>query len=426
MTTRVYIDGAELTGQVLEGINIRYGRDSIDSTVEASSCSLGLLATDTTPPAIGLRAVVRVDIDGITVFRGKVTDRRIELPYVSTGRIGTITTVIATGALAELGRYLVGASSYPSELDGARVSRVLTEAAPSSPLIDAVTSPVDDYAQSFDSWASAGLETIDAGTVTLLSRAASLAKATEVVDVAVTSAGSPGLYETPDGRYGYSDARRRSTNIPAITLPADVIGASLTVEERIGDLINQVTVAYGSASPQATVTVDDVYSEYANGTVAKGITTELANLADAQSLALRLVSVRSDARLNLEAITIRLDDPTLAPATKTALTGPRFGTPVTLTGLDTRIGLGATWQGFIEGWTLAAREGREVITLKVTARRYSLLLATVDELSSAVDRLEGSVDGLAELWAPDPLIDSLSNTINSVTESIDRAYKIGA
>jgi hypothetical protein len=71
------------------------------------------------------------------------------------------------------------------------------------------------------------------------------------------------------------------------------------------------------------------------------------------------------------------------------------------------------------------RQGREAITLNVSARVYSLLLATVDQLSSAVDRLEGAVDGLAELWAPDPRIDSLSNTLDSLSAySIDRAYNI--
>lgn len=425
MTATVTINNLAVEARVLEGITIRYGRDRIDDTVPASSCSLQLLAANEDQPTVNLRDLVVVKVNGTTVFRGKVTDRQIDVPFIDSSRIGTIQSVIATGALSELGRILVGTSSYPSELDGARVSRVLTEAAPLAPTIDSITSPISTYDLSFDSWASAGLSTIDAGTVTLNARTGAAAKALDVLGSVTTSAGSPGLYETPDGLYGYADARRRSKNTTTITLDAAIVGAAITSASRVGDLIDTVTVTYGTASPQATYTATDNYSVYAYGTIAKSITTDLASSTDAADLAKRITAVRADPRLNLEAVSVYLDHPALTPSVKTALTGAVYGTPITLTGLDSRIGLGTTWKGFIEGWTLTCRQGREAITLNVSARVYSLLLATVDQLSSAVDRLQGSVDGLAELWAPDPRIDSLSNTLDSLTAySIDRAYNI--
>lgn len=425
MTTQVYIGAGEVSQAVLEGVTVRYGRDRIDDPVDASSCTFQLLATNAALPTVSLRDVVKVTVDGVTVFRGKVTDRSIDVPYIETGRVGTVTTVIATGALSELGRIRVGGSSYPSELDGARVSRILLEAAPQAPALDTITDPIDLYAYSFDYWASAGTETIDPGTVTLITRAAATAKALDAVGEASSSAGSPGLYETPDGRYGYADARRRSKNTTAFTLDAAVIGAQLTYASRIGTILNTATVSYGTASPQATYTETDAGSVAVDGIIAKSYTTSLANLTDAQDLAKRIVRTRTADWLNLEQITVRLDDPALPAGTKTALTGLTFGTPLTLTNLDSRLGLGTTWQGFVEGWTLTARQGREAITLAVSARIYSLLLATVDQLSSDVDRLEGAVDGLAELWAPNPLIDAVSATLDSQTAiSIDRAYKI--
>jgi hypothetical protein len=425
MTTTVTLNNLEVSAQVLEGLTIRYGRDTVDGTVTASSCTLSLLAANEAQPSVALRDLVLVKVDGVTVFRGKVTDRQIDVPYIDSNRIGTVQQVIATGALSELGRIMIGSGAYPAELDGARVTRALLEAAPSAPTIDTVTDPISLYAGSYDSWASAGTETIDAGTVTLLARAGEAAKAIDVLTDVDTSTGAPGLYETADGRYGYSDAKRRSKAGGTITLDATVIGASITSAARIAGMINTVTVSYGSLSPQATTTVTDAGSVSLYGTLTSSITTQLSSLSDAQDRAKRVLNVRSDERLNLEAITIRLDDPNLDPAVKTALTGVRFGTPVQLTNLDARMGLGTTWKGFIEGWTLTSRQGREAITLMVSARLYSLLLATVDQLSSAVDRLEGAVDGLAELWAPNPIIDSTPNTLDSLTTiSIDRAYKI--
>jgi hypothetical protein len=425
MTTTVTINNLPVEARVLEGVTIRYGRDGIDDTVPASSCSLQLLAANEDQPAISLRDLVVVKVDGTIVFRGKVTDRQIDVPFIDSTRIATIQSVIAVGALSELGRILTGGGAYPSELDGARVSRILTEAAPLAPAIDASPEAISTSDLSFDYYAFAGLETVDAGTVTLNARAGSLAKALELTDVATTSAGSPGLYETPSGLYGYADTRRRSKNATPLTLDAAIIGASITSASRVGDLINTVTVSYGTASPQETTTSTNPVSVNTIGTVAKSITTELELSTDAAELATRITTARSEARLNLESITVNLDLPTLDPAVKTALTGPTYGKPVTLTGLDSRMGLGTSWQGFIEGWTLTARQGREAITLNVSARVYSLNLATVSQLSSAVDRLEGTVNGLAELWAPDPRINSLPNTIDSLTaDTIDRAYKI--
>ena len=425
MTTTVTINNLPVEARVLEGVTIRYGRDGIDDTVPASSCSLQLLATNEDQPAISLRDLVIVKIDGTIVFRGKVTDRQIDVPFIDSARIGTIQSVIAVGALSELGRILTGGGAYPAELDGARVARILTEAAPLAPAIDASPEPISTSDLSFDYYAFAGLETVDAGTVTLNARAGELAKALELTDVVTTSAGSPGLYETPAGLYGYADTRRRSKNATPITLDAAVIGASITSASRVGDLINTVTVSYGTGSPQATATVTNTVSVNTIGTVAKSITTELELSTDATELATRITTARSEARLNLESITVNLDLPGLDPAVKTSLTGPTYGKPITLTGLDSRMGLGTSWQGFIEGWTISARQGREAITLNVSARVYSLNLANVSQLTSAVDRLEGTVDALAELWAPDPRINSLPNTIESLTaDTIDRAYKI--
>ena len=46
MTTTVTINNLPVEARVLEGVTIRYGRDGIDDTVPASSCSLQLLATN--------------------------------------------------------------------------------------------------------------------------------------------------------------------------------------------------------------------------------------------------------------------------------------------------------------------------------------------------------------------------------------------
>lgn len=423
MTTSATIAGRPVTATVLEGLTIRYGRDRVDDQVPPSSCTLQLLTSNADLPMVNLRDGVRVTVDGVTVFAGKVTDRTIDVPFIDSGRVGTITTVIATGPLAELGRVLVGATSYPLELDGVRVQRILDQTGPSVPAIDTIPDAIALYRYSFDYWAATGIDTVDSGTAQILARTGAAAKASDLAGQVVTSVASPGVYETADGRIGYSDARRRSKNTAGITLDAGVLGASLTYGNRVGQLVNTVAIQYGN--PQTTTTVTDTASVALFGPLTKSITTSLAHATDATDLAYRILTTRVKDVLQLETVTVRLDDPNLPPATKAALTGVKFGTPITLTGLDTRLGLGSSWRGFVEGWTLTARNGREALSLAVSARVYSLALAEVLDLSSTVNRLEGTVNGLAELWAPNPLIDAINYSIDSQSAvSIDRAYSI--
>lgn len=427
MSATVTINTAPLTGSVLEGVTIRYGRENVTDQVPSMTATLTLLAAGVPPAPIALRDLVQIGVDGVPVFYGKVTDRVVATEYADAGTVGTLQTITAVGPLADLGRTIFqDFGVFVEETDGLRAKVIAFSGGLRDHPIGTLSTgyKIANAPWSFDSYLGSGLDAFDAGTVTLLGEPATAVSTLELFHAVANSAGAPGVYETPAGRIGYCDARRRTVAPTALTLDAATINADLAYGSRIGDLLNTTTVTYGS--PAATVTATVAASVSAYGEISSSITTTLATLTDAQKIAEQSIAGRATPRDNLESLTVQLDHPDLSPLTRAALLGLGFGSPLTVTGLPAALGLGtADWKGFVEGWTLVLREGRQMLTLNVSARIFSLLLATVDALSSTIDRLEGTIADLAVLWAPVPLIDAVTNTINSLTAfTLDRAYDV--
>lgn len=423
MSTIIKINNNPVEATTLAGLSIRYGRQEIDEQVPASTCTVSLLAKDTIPATINVRDLVTVEVDGTTVFYGKVTDRTITLDYVTgAGEIGSVQQIIAAGVLADLGRYVAGTSLYPEESDGARAARIITEASPAPALIDDVATLINLTSYSYDTFGAAGYTTLDAGSVTLTSRAASPALATTLVN---TDPFAPGIYETADGRLGYADAFRRiRTAVTPITIPASNLLASLSLRGGIADVVNSVTITYGTALPPASTTVTAAGSILKYGTVAKNLATSLLDAAAATDTASRIVEARNTPDLNIEAVTIELSNPALDPTLRAQLLGIEFSTAITLTGLDPQIGLGTSWTGFIEGWTLNLGLNQQRLTLNVSAEKFSVPPSALDRIVVAINNLTGTIDALADLWATEPNINQVATTINTVTATYDTAYLV--
>lgn len=421
MTANVKINGIEASN-VLEGLTIRYGRTKSEGSFPASSCSVDLLAVDESPFATAIRDVLTVDLDGARLFYGRLTDRRLGIAYSNATDVGTVQSLIATGVLADYGRLTIGTSDYPSENDGARASRVIAEASPAAPSLDSVASAIDSVRYQMDVFRSAGLDTIDTGTVALLARTAKASTPRAIIDAELNPA-APGVYETPSGTIGYADAMRRPRATSPLSIPTSVISKDLTIGSGVADVVNQVKVTYGS--PSTSVTVDEPLSQAVFGVIKRDITSQLSEANDASNTATRLVETRGFAEDNLEALPIDLNNPSLDPALRTQLLAVPFGKPITVTGLDTRLGLGTSWKGFVEGWQVRLSKARHELVLYVSARKFSIPLSTIDPIYTAIDSLTGSINDLADLWSSQLSLNYIPDTINSVTGTYNSAYTIG-
>lgn len=423
MTTAVALNGVAYTGDVLTGLRIQYGRQKVETAFPAAACSMQLVAHNTAPTALSVRDVLAVDVYGVRCFWGRVTDLGLDVAYADSQRVGTIQAVIATGALADMGRVTAGSSSYPAELDGTRAGRIISEAAPIAPTINSVTAPINSVGNSLQVYRSQGVETVDAGTVTLLARTAATTNALTMLTTELDPS-APGVYETPDGRLGYAAAGRRLSAAGTVTIPASLIDVRLGLSTGVADVVNDATVTWGS--PEASVTVADVISQGVFGIVHRDYKTKLSTLGDATALANRIIASRASATLNVERLVVDLEHPNMGSSLRTQLLGVVAGTPVRLTGLDTRLGLGATWFGFVEGWTLTIGTGRKELQLNVSAKAYSIPPATLDTIQVNLNSLGGTIADLGATWSTQRTLNQANTiTINSATTTtLDTAYQL--
>lgn len=422
MTVSVKINGVEAS-DVLEGLSITYGRQKSEGSFPASSCSFALLAADMSPFTIAIRDVLTIDIDGTRAFYGRVTDRSRSIAYSDDTRVGTFQNVIATGVLADFGRITVGASDWPSEDDGERAARIISEASPAAPVLDAISNTIDSVNYTLDVFRSQGLDVVDGGTVTLIARTGSAKTPRSMIDTDLNPA-APGVYETPAGTIGYADAMRRLKATNQLTIPASYIGQDLRIGSGVSDVVNQAVVKYGTSG--LSETADEPLSQSVFGIVKREVTTQLANTTDANDVAKRIVETRGFAEDNLEALPIDLENPDVHPSIRGALLAAQFGRPIKVTELDERIGIGSEWRGFIEGWTVRISKARHELVLYVSARRFSIPLSQIDPIYTNINHLTGSINELADLWSAQMAINYVSDTINSVTGTYNTAYTIGA
>lgn len=324
------------------------GRGDVTRTTEPSTCTVGLDSrrTDYTP-RVGDQLPLRIhpeyaaalEVDPAR-FTGRVTD-------VALADDNTI-TVTATGTSARL-TSRVGAEPWPAELDGARAARILAALA--------TIQPVD-------------VGTIEPGTVRVLARDVDAQPAGALLDeLAVSAYGL--LIEGRDGALSWHDANHRRDATPVVELGGDAIMRPFAWTQGIGDLVNSVTVTYGTG---AAVTITDPASAdpvTGHGLAAGEIRSVLAAQVDAATLAFRMVARRAVPLWRLPAVTVDLMR--TARAQLPHLLEIETGDLVDLTGLPGR-GPGTEALAWVEGMT-------ESMTR--TAWRTSLALS--DYLSGGVN-----------------------------------------
>jgi hypothetical protein len=320
---------------LVDAVSIVYGRDDPGSQPNASAATVDLTATNTDPlPAgvdVGAALVVTTTLStGATVtrFTGRVTDVTLgwddageDTPHAGVGQI------VAVGPLADFGRRVVGDTPWPTELDGARVGRVM--AAAGYPL-DPITS--------------------DPGTVALLARDVDSQPALELArDAATTASGV--LWETRDGVIRYADANHRRGIPVSVTLDACDVLVTPTWRRTIEGLINEVSVGYGvtpegEEQPRFVATAPTSVAKW--GRYGYTAATDLAALADATAMANVLLARNSEPVWVMAALPV--DVAGLDDARSDALLGLNMHDLLSLTGLPTLGTAPTTATLWVEGW----------------------------------------------------------------------------
>jgi hypothetical protein len=336
---------------LVDEVNMRHGRGDTTSQPTASTATVEIsLDTDDEafPPGLEVGAALEVHVvvggTDSTRFVGRVTDTSVGWDDAGEDTPNRpVLQVIATGPLADMGRRVVGDAPFPQETDGARVDRILALAG--VPTNAALTDP---------------------GTLQILARDIDAQPALDLAySVADSSSGL--MWETRAGLVLYADAEHRRGVLASMTLDSCDVLVTPVWQRNLDGLLNEATVTYGTAPEGAqrpTYTATNAASQTKFGRYEVTRTTELADQANAQALALLLTTRGGRPEWNLTALPV--DVVSLTQAETIALLGLDMHSLIELIGMPAFDGLPTATSLWVEGWSESLRAGEHGLILTVS------------------------------------------------------------
>jgi hypothetical protein len=377
-TYRVTIAGVVQTDDILTGGTITYGRNDFFEATQPSYCNIELLNKDGLSPVVELLDVVLIEVTDSTgayvkLFTGEVSG--VYNRFEGAGAAGKPNTlqIQAIGALGLLVKRTAGAVSYPEELDGARIQRILEETLFVAWEDLSNTQTWDDFTT--ETWATygvQGIDTIDAGRYEVLARSAEIEQAFNLTDETQQS-GLGYLYDTADFEIGYADAERRSENYTTnlIELDANLVNADIQTRLQTADIVNSVVIRYDDPVLEEAAQNDTSINNY--GLLQEIRQTILAQQLDAQEQAVNFVNYRGTPRTSLEAVSVNLANDAMSNIVRDDLLGVTMDTLLYLDNIPTGLIPEGYFEGFVEGWTWTLGRRNLELTMSVSNSIYSTL-----------------------------------------------------
>ena len=377
-TYRVTIAGVVQTSDILTGGTITYGRNDFFEATQPSYCNIELLNKEGLSPVVELLDVVLIEVTDSTgayvkLFTGEVSG--VYNRFEGAGAAGKPNTlqIQAIGALGLLVKRTAGAVSYPEELDGARIQRILEETLFVAWEDLSNTQTWDDFTT--ETWATygvQGIDTIDAGRYEVLARSAEIEQAFNLTDETQQS-GLGYLYDTADFEIGYADAERRSENYATnlIELDANLVNADIQTRLQTADIVNSVVIRYDDPVLEEAAQNDTSINNY--GLLQEIRQTILAQQLDAQEQAVNFVNYRGTPRTSLEAVSVNLANDAMSNTVRDDLLGVTMDTLLYLDNIPTGLIPEGYFEGFVEGWTWTLGRRNLELTMSVSNSIYSTL-----------------------------------------------------
>jgi hypothetical protein len=294
----------------------------------------------------------------VTIFTGKITS--VDNNLAGSGTIGTnaVQTITAVGPFSQMSRKIIGGSSFPKELDTARMTRIFNDAGQT---IDVVDSPgIYEFAIRSGSPADA------------YSLAASFGQQAFGY-----------IYETSLGKVGFANESRRTNDAKAngyTVIPNNhILWGNVSSQKTLADILNNLILTYHSGTKTAT----DATSISDFGQVDGSISTELHDAADAQTQADRYVTLRAYPRTSLSSFTIPINSPNVSDALKNFYISMSMGEPIEITTLPIAL-KNTLYRGFVEGYTFSINQYEMILTLNTTDYTYSFTPTRWQDVSASL------------------------------------------
>ena len=377
----VSIDGVDYTDAILANLVIRTGRTNIYEQAQAGYVNIELIDLDqsTIPVAINSGITIEVqDTSGtfIPIFGGNVVDIALQVQDVGSTMFTQTYTITALGALARLPKALTN-GVLSEDFDGNQIYTILEDLLVNNwnEVAPALTWAAYDPTITWENAENSGLGEIDRpGNYELAARSSQTTDVYSLVSALATS-GLGYIYEDAYGAISYADSTHRSDYLNTngfVELSANhARAAGLRTETRAGDVRNNVTIKYDATS-SSEVNAFDATSISTYGALSQIISTTLQNSTDASAQANFYLSLRKDPQPIFNEITYDLTNPELENTDRNSLLNVFMGMPVSIADLPAN--MGATFQGFVEGWSFRASYNQLAISLNVSEVNYSLPL----------------------------------------------------
>ena len=377
-TYRVTIAGVVQTSVILSGGTITYGRNDFFEPTQPSYCNIELLNLDGASPVVELLDTVLIEVTDSTgayvkLFTGEVSGVYNSFNGAGLGGEPNTLQIQAIGALGLLVKRTAGAVSYPEELDGARIQRILEETLFVAWEDLSNTLTWNDFTtETWDNYGVQGIDTIDAGRYEVLARSPEIDQASNLTDLTQQS-GLGYLYDTADFEIGYADAERRSANYATnlIELDADLVNADIQTRLQTADITNSVIIQYDDPIAEEAAQNDTSINNY--GLLQEIRSTILAQQVDAQEQAVNFVNYRGTPRTSLEAISVNLANGAMTDTVRNDLLGVTMDTLLYLDNIPIGLIPEGYFEGFVEGWTWTLGRKNLELTMSVSNSIYSTL-----------------------------------------------------
>ena len=388
-TYRVTIAGTVQTSTTLQDGTITYGRNDFFEATQPSYCNIELLNLDGTSPVIELLDTVLIEVTDSTgayikLFTGEVSGVYNRFEGAGLGGTPNTLQIQAIGALGLLVKRYAGAVSYPEELDGARIQRILEETLFVAWEDLSNTQTWNDFTT--ETWANygvQGIDTIDAGRYEMLARSAQVQQAYELTDITQQS-GLGYLYDTADFEIGYADAERRTDNYATnlIELDANLVNADIQTRLQTADIVNSVVIQYDDPILEEAAQNDTSINNY--GLLEEIRSTILAQTLDAQEQATNFVNYRGTPRTSLEAVSVNLAHSDMTNTVRDDLLAVTMDTLLYLENIPVGLIPEGYFEGFCEGWTWTLGRKNLELTMSVSNSIYSTLSIQWEDYNSLI------------------------------------------
>lgn len=378
--TSVLLDGSPLDLDTVEwSVIVSHGRTDIAGSPQPSTArlTLTLRSPDVLPDAIA--RTLEVESHSTPRFTGEVTGMRIE--HATTADDvdpRTRVHVYAVGNLNKLATLTDGAAGFIEETMIDRATGILD----ATGLTYAISSDDGTVLLAHDPETRTVLDWLNELCETVGATMADLPDGTILFESYTRRSldFTAGIWAGADGTWA-DYAGQWQAGRATLALPAESVMWAPQWEKAVDTVLNDVTVTYGAADPQTTVTAGDSNSVTRYGTRSVELVTTIKLEAAAQARADAIITAQASARWRMSQVTVLVD--TLDATDLALLLALESGDRVNVDG-NPGVSPATAYVGIVEGWTDTYSPSGHRMTLYLSDPRFSFALADWGQIDTAV------------------------------------------